>query len=188
MNSDSEFLAPEPRRWPLVIGILGIIFGVIGFGGAVFGVVGGFTDPASLPAHFKGAFGWALLAVGTLLAPVPIASGIQLIRHRVGGIQLLQAWVPLVLISQSIGISQLVIYRDEVEDQLREISQKAIDEQAAKVGGTAAKLPAGYEKFMWMTQMACGSVFGFGPPLIVSFFVFGRRGREAAAEWSQPAV
>jgi hypothetical protein len=66
--------------------------------------------------------------------------------------------------------------------------QMQMDEQAAKTGGKAVALPAGFEKAMLLGGMACGGALGVGAAGLTAFFVFGRRGREAARLWNRAAV
>jgi hypothetical protein len=45
-------------------------------------------------------------------------------------------------------------------------------------------LPQGMERLMFSVGVGCGGLAAIVPPGIAAVFVFGRRGREALAEWS----
>jgi F0F1-type ATP synthase assembly protein I len=45
-------------------------------------------------------------------------------------------------------------------------------------------MPEGMPAAMWAGSVACGGIMAILPPLVPVIFVFGRRGREAMAEWS----
>lgn len=185
----SEYLETEPPKWPLVLGILAILWGGIGAVSGIAGSMsllkdarGGSADVTTSPIAVSFAVLGALIALGLLVG------GVQLLRHRAMAIGLLKAWVVLSIVLQVGSSAFMIRNREAFEEALREKMQQQMDEQAAKTGGKAVALPAGFEKMMLLGGMACGGALGLGAAGLTAFFVFGRRGREAEAAWSRASV
>jgi hypothetical protein len=179
------YLEPERRTWPLVVGILASLWGGIGAVSNVLALGGAGRE--SQPAFMRGGLGTAMYAVGALLSLALLSAGVQLIRRRASGVQLMRAWVPLALIVQLSTLATMVTHRDEFEQAFREQMEREAEARAQKSGQAAPNLPAGFEKLMYGLALGCGGVSAVVPPAVVAFFVFGRRGREALAEWQRPA-
>lgn len=173
------YLDPEPRTWPKVLGILGALWGGIGFVSAVLALAG--VGQQGQPAIMRGGLGSATNAMGALLALAMLVGGIQLVRHRAMGVRLMQAWAPLSALVQAVVLAIMITHRAEFEQSFRD----EMERQAEARGGQAA--PQGMEKVMYTVGLGCGGVLAVIPPAIVAVFVFGRRGREALAEWGSQA-
>ena len=185
----SEYLETEPPKWPLVLGILSILWGGVG---VIFGIAGSVSllndARGSQPDVTNSPLAISFAVLGALVALALLVGGVQLLRRRAMAIGLLKAWVVLSLVVQ-VGSSAFTIrHRDAFEEALREKIQMQMDEQAAKTGGKPAALPAGFEKMMLLGGMACGGALGLGAAGLVAFFVFGRRGREAEQMWKRAAA
>lgn len=185
----SEYLETEPPKWPLVLGILSILWGGVG---VIFGIAGSVSllndARGSQPDVTNSPLAISFAVLGALVALALLVGGVQLLRRRAMAIGLLKAWVVLSLVVQ-VGSSAFTIrHRDAFEEALREKMQMQMDEQAAKAGGKAVALPAGMEKAMLLGGMACGGALGLAAAGLTAFFVFGRRGREAEQLWSRAAV
>lgn len=185
----SEYLETEPPKWPLVLGILSILWGGVN---VIFGIAGSVSllndARGSQPDVTNSPLAISFAVLGALVALALLVGGVQLLRRRAMAIGLLKAWVVLSLVVQ-VGSSAFTIrHRDAFEEALREKMQMQMDEQAAKAGGKAVALPAGMEKAMLLGGMACGGALGLAAAGLTAFFVFGRRGREAEQLWSRAAV
>ena len=185
----SEYLETEPLKWPLVLGILSILWGGVG---VIFGIAGSVSllndARGSQPDVTNSPLAISFAVLGALVALALLVGGVQLLRRSAMAIGLLKAWVVLSLVVQ-VGSSAFTIrHRDAFEEALREKMQMQMDEQAAKTGGTAVALPAGVGKAMLLGGMACGGALGLGAAGLVAFFVFGRRGREAEQMWNRAAA
>ena len=185
----SEYLETEPPKWPLVLGILSILWGGVN---VIFGIAGSVSllndARGSQPDVTNSPLAISFAVLGALVALALLVGGVQLLRRRAMAIGLLKAWVVLSLVVQ-VGSSAFTIrHRDAFEEALREKMQMQMDEQAAKTGGKAVALPAGMEKAMLLGGMACGGALGLAAAGLTAFFVFGRRGREAEQLWSRAAV
>lgn len=170
------YLDPEPRTWPKVLGILGALWGGVGLVSAVLALAG--VGQQGQPAIMRSGLGSATTAVGALLALAMLVGGVQLLRQKAIGIRLMQAWVPLSAIAQAAVLAIMLTHRAEFEESFRDEMQR----QAEARGGQGS--PQGMEKIMFTVGLGCGGVVAVIPPAIVAVFVFGRRGREALAEWS----
>lgn len=179
------YLEPERRSWPLVLGILAAIWGGIGVVSSGLALAGIGQD--AQPAVMRGGLGSALNTVAGLLAAGLLAAGVQLMRRQVSGVMLLRTWVPLAVLVQVAVLSLMVAHREEFERSMRESMEREAEARAAKGGAAASQLPAGFEKAMFSIGLGCGGVAAIVPPAVAAFFVFGRRGREAVAEWSRTA-
>lgn len=185
----SEYLETEPPKWPLVLGILSILWGGVGAVSGIAGSVSLFNDArGSQPDVTNSPLAISFAVLGALVAIALVAGGVQLLRRRAMAIGLLKAWVVLSLVVQVGSSAFMIRHRDAFEEALREKMQTQMDEQAAKTGGKAVALPAGMEKAMLLGGMACGGALGLGAAGLMAFFVFGRRGREAEQLWSRAAV
>jgi hypothetical protein len=178
----SEFLEAAPRTWPKVLGILGILWGFIGAITSTLAVAG--VGREAQPELLRGGFGSALSVVGLVLAIMVLVAGVQLLRRRASGVELLRAWAPLTALVQGLLVVLMFTHRPEFERAYREQLERDHEARAAKSGEAATKLPEGMEKAMFAVGAACGGVTAIVPSLVVAIFVFGARGREAVAEWS----
>lgn len=184
----SEYLETEPPKWPLVLGILSILWGGVGAVSGIAGSVSLFNDAReSDPDVTNSPLAIVFAVLGTLMALAMLVGGVQLLRRRAMAIGLLKAWVVLSLVVQVGSTAFMIRHRDAYEEALREKVQIQMDEQAAKTGGKPAALPAGFERMMLLGVMACGGALGLGAAGLVAFFVFGRRGREAGQLWNHAA-
>ncbi len=185
----SEYLETEPPKWPLVLGILSILWGGVGVVSGITGSVSLINDArGSDPDVTNSPLAIVFAVLGTLMALAMLVGGVQLLRRRAMAIGLLKAWVVLSLVVQVGSTAFMIRHRDAFEEALREKIQMQMDEQAAKTGGKAVALPAGFEKMMLLGGMACGGALGLGAAGLVAFFVFGRRGREAEQMWKRAAA
>jgi hypothetical protein len=185
----SEYLETEPPKWPLVLGILSILWGGVGVVSGIAGSVSLINDArGSDPDVTNSPLAIVFAVLGTLMALAMLVGGVQLLRRRAMAIGLLKAWVVLSLVVQVGSTVFMIRHRDAFEEALREKMQLQMDEQAAKTGGKPAALPAGFEKMMLLGGMACGGALGLGAAGLVAFFVFGRRGREAEQMWKRAAA
>ena len=185
----SEYLETEPPKWPLVISILSILWGGVGAVSGIAGTVSLLNDArGSKPDVTSSPLAISFAVLGALVALALVVGGVQLLRRRAMAIGLLKAWVVLSLVVQVGSSAFMIRNRDAFEEALREKMQQQMDEQAAKTGGKAVALPAGFEKAMLLGGMACGGALGIGAAGLMAFFVFGRRGREAERLWNRAAA
>jgi hypothetical protein len=175
----SEYLEPEPRRWPLVLGILGLLWGGIGVVISAMALAG--VGREAQPEIMRGSLGSAFSMLGLALAVMVLVAGVQLLRRRASGVQLLRAWAPLSALAQGVVVVLMFTHQAEFERAYREQLERENEARAAK---SAEKLPEGMEKAMFAGAAGCSGLTAIVPPLVVAIFVFGARGREAVAEWS----
>jgi hypothetical protein len=175
----TEYLEPAPCCWPLVLGILGLLWGGVGFFSAVLALVG--AGDAVTPAAMRGGLGTALTVYGSLVAILLVAGCVQLIRRKAAGVQMLQAWVPLAVVVSLAGVGRMVAYREEFEAAIQESLQVEMDRQAEKTGRAAQQFPEGMARTMLGVQLGCAGLIAVVPPIVVAVFVFGSRGRDAVA-------
>ena len=180
------YLEPERRTWPLVLGIVAAIWGGIGVGSACLSLADIGQD--AQPAVMRGGLGTALSAVSGVLSLGLLAGGVQLIRHRASGVTLLRAWIPLSVLVQAATLAVMITHRDAFESAMRESMEREAEARAAKGGVPAPRLPENFEKAMFMIGVGCAGIGTIVPPVIAAIFVFGRRGREAVTQWSQPGA
>jgi len=174
-----SYLDPEPRTWHKVLGILAALWGGIGFVSAALALAG--VGQQAQPAIMRGSLGSALNAVGALLALALLVAGVQLVRRKAIGIRLMQVWAPLSAIAQAAVLAIMIMHRAEFEQSFHD----EMERQAEARGGQG--VPQGMEKVMYTVGLGCGGVVAVIPPAIVAVFVFGRRGREALADWGTQA-
>lgn len=172
------YLEPPRRTWHLVLGILAILWGGIGAVSSTLAMLG--VGQASQPGFMRGSVGAAMGAAGAMAALVLLVAGIQLVRRRVSGVQLLRAWIPLSLLVQGVAIGTALVHRAEFEEAFVE----RFEAEAEKAGRKGAALPENFGKLMVNLSLACGGILAVVPPGVAAIFVLGRRGREAIAEWS----
>ena len=178
----SEFLEAAPRTWPKVLGILGILWGFIGAITSTLAVAG--VGREAQPEIMRGSLGSAFSMVGLVLAIMVLVAGVQLLRRRASGVQLLRAWAPLSALAQGVVVMLMFSHQAEFERAYREQLVREHEARVAKSGQSAERLPEGMEKVMFAGAAGCGGFTAIVPPLVVAIFVFGARGREAVAEWS----
>lgn len=185
----SEYLEAEPQRWPLVLGILSLLWGGVGAVSGILGVVSMFRERTGGASGITtGPAAVSLGLLGALLALALVFGGVQLLRRRAMAIGLLKAWVVLSVLAQVASTAFIVGNRDAFEESLRDKMEASMDEQAARSGGKATPLPAGMAGIMLMSGMVCGGAMSLGAAGVMAFFVFGRRGREAESAWSGAAA
>jgi hypothetical protein len=182
----SEYLESSPRTWPTVLGILGCLWGFIGAITSALAVAG--VGQEAQPPVLRGALGTASSVTGLVLAILALVAGVQLLRRRPAGVQLLRAWAPLSALAQGFVVVLMFMHQPEFERTYREQMEREHQARAEKSGQAASPLPPGVEKAMFGIGAGCGGLIAVVPPLVVAIFVFGRRGREAVAEWSQGAA
>lgn len=178
----NEYLEAAPRTWPKVLGILGILWGFIG--AITSALAGAGVGREAQPPVLQGALGTVTNLVGLTLAIVVLVAGVQLLRRRAIGVQLLRAWAPLTALVQGLIVVLMFTNQPEFERAYREQLERDNEARSAKSGQAAATLPEGMEKAMFAVGAGCGGFTAIVPPLVVAIFVFGARGREAVAEWS----
>jgi len=179
------FLEPEPRTWPMVIGVGGALWGGIGVVNASLAILG-FAQDAQ-PEVMRSGLGVALHAVSALLSLALLVGGVQLARRRVSGLNLMRAWAPLSALVQGVLIVLMVTHREQFEGSFRDAMERQVEMRAEKSGQGAPELPKGMEKIMYALGLGCSGFAAIVPPGLVASFLFGRPGREAEAEWSAPA-
>lgn len=175
------YLEPEPRHWPTAIGVLAALWGGIGTVSSTLAVFG--VGQQAQPPIMRGSVGAALAAMAALLGLALLVGGVQLMRRKPAGVRLLQAWIPLSLLVQGVALSIMVTHREQFEQSFRDEMERQAEARSAKVGQAAPALPQGMEKLMYAFGLGCGGVAAVVPPVVAAIFVFGRRGREALAEW-----
>jgi len=181
---DVVYLESEPRRWPKVIGILAVCW-------AGIGLLVGLLWLASLAATGTGQQGVALNTVGKVAAGLGLVlvvmllvAGIQMLRQRPMGIQLLQAWIPLSLLVQAVAVGNMITDRQAGERVIRESMEAQMAEQAERTWQTPPTVSEDLVKVMWAVSTGCAGLMGLVPPLVPLFFVYGRGAREVMAQWS----
>jgi hypothetical protein len=179
----AAYLEAEPRRWPKVIGILAVCWAGIGL---LFGLLwlaslaaGSGQQAPALNTVAKVAAG-----LGLALAAMLLAAGIQVLRRRPMGIQLLQAWIPLSLLVQVVAVGNMITDREAGERAIRESMEAQMAEQAERTGQTPPTVSDDFVKIMWAVSTGCAGLMGLVPPLVPLFFVYGRGAREVMAAWS----
>ena len=180
---DVVYLESEPRRWPKVIGILAVCW-------AGIGLLVGLLWLASL-ATGTGQQGVALNTVakvaaglGLVLVVLLLVAGIQMLRRRPMGIQLLQVWIPLSLLVQAVAVGNMIRDREAGERAIRESMEAEMAEQAERSGQTPQTVSEDFVKVMWAVSTGCAGLMGLVPPLVPLFLVYGRNAREVMAQWS----
>jgi hypothetical protein len=182
---ESAYLERPARQWPTVIGILAILWGGVGCLSGVWSLIAELAGVSPTPG-LVGPLERAVGLLGLLIAGLLVVGGIQLLRRRPMGVQLIQAWIPLRLIVGLIGVGLLYRNRDAFEAATQEAFERQAEESSKRSGQPAPEIPPQMVTFMWGTSVACGGLAALIPPLVPALFVFGRRGREAMAEWSVP--
>jgi len=182
----NEYLESSPRTWPTVLGILGCLWGFVGAVTSALAVAG--VGREDQPPVLQGAVGTASSVAGLALAILALVAGVQLLRKRPVGVQLLRAWVPLSALAQGFVVVLMFTHQPEFERAYREQMEREHQSRAEKSGQAASPLPQGVEKAMFGIGAGCGGLIAVVPPIVVAVFVFGQRGRDAVAEWSQGAA
>jgi hypothetical protein len=180
-----EYLEAEPRRWPLVIGILGTLWGGIGAVTSLLALLG--VGREAQPPIMRGSLGSALSAMATVLSLMLVVAAVQLLRRRASGVQLLRAWAPMTALLQGLMILIMIEHREAFERSFREEMERQNEARAERMGQAAPRLPEGAERIMYVTGIGCGGLAAIVPPGIAAIFVFSRKGREAIADWSPRA-
>lgn len=179
----NEYLESSPSTWPTVLGILGCLWGFIGVVTSALAVAG--VGREAQPPVLQGAVGTASSVAGLALAILALVAGVQLLRKRPVGVQLLRAWVPLSALAQGFGVVLMFTHQPEFERAYRDQIERQHQASAEKTGQVAGPLPQGAEKAIFGLFAGCGGLIAVVPPIVVAVFVFGQRGRDAVAEWSQ---
>lgn len=182
-TSDGAYLDRPARQWPTVIGILAILWGGLGCVSGVWSLIADLAGLAPTPG-LTGPLERAVGVLGLLIAGLLVVGGIQLLRRKPAGVQLIRAWVPLSLIVGLIGVGLLYRNRDAFEAAAEEALERQAEEASKRSGQAAPEIPRQMITFMWGSSVACGGLGALVPPMVAAFFVLGRRGREAMAEWS----
>ena len=177
LPATAPYLEPTRRTWHMVLGVLGILWGGVVAVSSLLAVLG--VGQESQPPFMRGSIGAAMGAAGGMAALMLLVAGIQLVRRRASGVQLLRAWIPLSLLVQGVWFGLAISRREEFEAAFVEQF-----EAEAEKAGRKAPMPENFGKLMVSVSLACGGVFAVVPPGIAAIFVLGRRGREAVAEWS----
>lgn len=182
-----EFLPPEPRIWPMFLGILGLLWGMISLAGSIFALVSLATGgQPGLAPELRDAFGTTLTVLGTLVVLLLCVGCVQLLRSKPSGIRLLRLWVPACVLAGALNLAFMIHHREPMERAMTEALQAEMEKQK-EAGAPGVKFPDSAVRFFLNLQFGCTGVMVVVPPLIMAIFVFGRRGGEALAEWSETA-
>lgn len=110
-------LAPRPTSWPMYLGLVTILFGVMGLLAMIAGAISAFFTRAMIDPSIQNEaiamqlkyLPWSIshYVVGSLLAILLLVGGIILIRRRGSARRLLMSWallkIPVVLASSALG-------------------------------------------------------------------------------------
>jgi hypothetical protein len=185
-SAPSEYLEPEPRHWPLVIGILGLLWGGAGAVTSIMALAG--VGREAQPPILRGSLGHALSAIAAVLALMLAIGSVQLLRRRASGVQLIRAWAPLAALMQGLLLVIMISHQEAFERSFREEFERQARIRAEQAGQAEPRLPEGAGRFLYVSGVGCGGFSAVVPTGIAAIFVFGRRGREAIAEWSAGAA
>jgi hypothetical protein len=205
VDGDSDRLVPmselqagvpqEVNRWPVIVGVLGLIYGILGCCAHTIAIGGvalsgfwmglaGIKDPPPMPnAALTVASSAITLVSGILL----IVGSVLLLQRRSKCVSFLMTWVVLRLVLVVVGLvagialmQSQVEYGEKMDAMVREIIE------AKSPGGTKNMPPFDRER---QEQISRISLFGISVvmvafPLFMGVLLTNRKKREEIESWS----
>lgn len=176
--------APRPPVWPVVIGVISIVFGAVGILGGLGGLMGplfmGFAraGPPEAQAGLAGIRQWLpWMIVSTLLngavAALLLAGGIGLVSRR--------PWSPRALVAWAIVRIPMVVFAGAVGYLVQDANFQAMQQQQSST--PAPPMPAGLMQGIVAGGVIFGILWGWAFPGFVLVWFSRPRIREQTGAW-----
>ena len=184
-------IPPKPSSWPMVIGVIAIIFGSLATLGGCFGLVSSlFLDqfmslvPQGEAEEMTSALDGlkpALIISGALtmvLAIVLLIGGIGLLRRRAWGRSTCLTWAVLKIV--------LVVGGSVLSYIVQQAQFQAMAEDPNMAGSMPGFLPA-LMQAMGVVGLVVGVLWGWALPIFMLIWFSRRKIKVETAQWGRPA-
>lgn len=194
----ADDLEARTVRWPTVLGVISIVYGIL----ALIGNGCGAASPLSTPFFLQMAgmdaekitmspvLLWVQVGsgvVGMAVAIVLLAGSVSLLRRSTRSLAILKTWVALAVVTTIIGIGLGFLLLD-ANVQLQLDIQDATRAMILDRGGDPSQFPAKTADEIKSQSRTMLAVFGLLPmiyPVILGFLITSRSRAEQADNWQE---
>lgn len=192
----ADDLEARSVRWPTVLGVISLVYGILALIGNGCGAASPFATPFFLQMSgmdaekltMSPALVWVQLGsgvIGMVIAVVLLVGSVGLLRRSPRSLGILKAWVALAVVTTLLGIGLGFLLLDaNVQYQLD--IQDATRAMIRERGGDPSQFPAKTAEEIKSQSRLMLAVFGLLPmvyPVIVGFLVTSKSRTEQAMNW-----
>lgn len=192
----ADDLEARSVRWPTVLGVISLVYGILALIGNGCGAASPFATPFFLQMSgmdaekltMSPALFWVQLGsgvIGMVIAVVLLVGSVGLLRRSPRSLGILKAWVALAVVTTLLGIGLGFLLLDaNVQYQLD--IQDATRAMIRERGGDPSQFPAKTAEEIKSQSRLMLAVFGLLPmvyPVIVGFLVTSKSRTEQAMNW-----
>lgn len=192
----ADDLEARSVRWPTVLGVISLVYGILALIGNGCGAASPFATPFFLQMSgmdaekltMPPALVWVQLGsgvIGMVIAVVLLVGSVGLLRRSPRSLGILKAWVALAVVTTLLGIGLGFLLLDaNVQYQLD--IQDATRAMIREGGGDPSQFPAKTAEEIKSQSRLMLAVFGLLPmvyPVIVGFLVTSKSRTEQAMNW-----
>ncbi|MDA7660025.1 hypothetical protein N8556_00445 [bacterium] len=194
----ADDLEARSVRWPTVIGVISLVYGILALIGNGCGAASPFATPFFLQMSGMDAekltmsptLVWVQVgsgAIGMAIAILLLTGSVGLLRRSTRSLGLLKAWVAIAIVTTIIGIGLGFVFLDaNVQYQLD--IQDATKAMIKDRGGDASQFPAKTAEEIKSQSRIMLAVFGLLPmvyPVILGFLITSKSRSEQAMAWDE---
>ena len=194
----ADDLEARSVRWPTVIGIISLVYGILALIGNGCGAASPFATPFFLQMSgmdadkltMSPALVWVQVGsgvIGMVIAVVLLAGSVSLLRRSTRSLGILKTWVALAIVTTIIGIGLGFAFLDaNVRYQLD--IQDATRAMIKDRGGDPSQFPAKTAEEIKSQSRIMLAAFGLLPmfyPVILGFLLTNRTRSEQAMDWQE---
>lgn len=194
----ADDLEARTVRWPTVLGVISMVYGILALIGNGCGAGSPFATPFFLQMSgmdaekitMSPALVWVQVGsgvIGMVIAVVLLAGSISLLRRSNRSLRILKTWVALAIITTIIGIGLGFVFLDaNVQYQLdiQDATQAMIKDR----GGNVSQFPAKTAEEIKSQSRIMLAAFGLLPmiyPVILGFLITSKSRSEQATNWQE---
>ena len=194
----ADDLEARTVRWPTVIGVISLVYGILALIGNGCGAGSPFATPFFLRMSgmdagqitMSPALVWVQVGsgvIGMVIAVVLLVGSISLLRRSTRSFGILKTWVALAIVTTIIGIGLGFVFLDaNVQYQLD--IQDATKAMIKDRGGNVSQFPAKTAEEIKSQSRIMLAAFGLLPmiyPVILGFLITSKSRSEQATNWQE---
>jgi hypothetical protein len=194
----ADDLEARTVRWPTVIGVISLVYGILALIGNGCGAGSPFATPFFLQMSgmdagqitMSPALVWVQVGsgvIGMVIAVVLLVGSISLLRRSTRSFGILKTWVALAIVTTIIGIGLGFVFLDaNVQYQLD--IQDATKAMIKDRGGDVSQFPAKTAEEIKSQSRIMLAAFGLLPmiyPVILGFLITSKSRSEQATNWQE---
>ena len=194
----ADDLQARAVRWPTVIGVISMVYGILALIANGCGAASPFATPFFLQMSgmdaekltMSPALVWVQVGsgvIGMVIAILLLAGSVSLLRRSTRSLGILKTWVALAIVTTLIGIGLGFVFLDaNVQFQLD--IQDATKSMIRDRGGNVSQFPAKTAEEIKSQSRLMLAIFGLLPmvyPVILGFLITSKSRAEQAMNWQE---